>query len=418
MTTDAPATPRARLLSVERRFDTLISRTAQTSPWVAATVVLVTLATVAILIYASGGTKNALPHLLYLPIVLSSVSFGFRGAVLTAFVAAVVVGPLMPLNVATGEPQQASGWIVRAAMFLLVAAMASLAVSVRERHLHNQLTAEVRTALSASGFTVDVDTALVPLVSTVLAKRQFHTVFQPIYSLHDGRLLAVEALTRFDAEPQRTPDRWFTAAARAGCGPELELAAIETALEAAVTLPDHVDISINASPETISHPAFVELLRTQTERRLTVEITEHNVIQDYPTLKEHLTTLRAMGVHVAVDDTGAGISSLQHIVQLGPDAIKVDISLTQNVGSSPFRQALASALIELAHRSGAQLVIEGVEDPEDLHTWAAMGAHAAQGYLTGRPQPLPLAGFSPEILTALNHGHIRAQPGPRTSLRA
>jgi len=351
-----------------------------------------------LLVYAAGGTKLALPHLFYIPIIIAALVFGFRGALATTLVAAVLSGPAMPLDVSTGEAQTAAGWLVRGAMFLLVGAVASLALVCRQRADAHQLSTEVRSAMSPAAHDDAAHGALLPLIDAAIDDAAFHPVFQPIYSLTDGTLLAVEALTRFDVLPYRTPDLWFAAAADVGRGVELEIAAIAAAIVAAEDLPTEVSLSVNASPATLSHPGLLELVRACDGRELTVEVTEHAVIEDYHLMKERLVELRALGVQIAVDDAGAGIASLQHIVQLAPDIIKLDISLTQHAGSSPFRRAMAGALIEFAHRSDAKLVVEGIEDPADLALWSALGADAVQGYLVGYPAALPALASSPLIV--------------------
>ena len=351
-----------------------------------------------VLVYTTGGTRSALPHLFYLPIILAALSFGLRGAMATALVATVVSGPAIPLDVATGEPQTDLGWLLRGAMFVLVGAVASLALVMRERAEAQQLSTEVRSAMTPMAPDDHAHGALLPLVDAVIDGGTFHPVFQPIYALADGRLVAVEALTRFDVLPYRTPDLWFAAAARVGRGVELEVAAIAAAIVAAQDLPAEVSLSVNASPATLAHPGLLDLVRSCDGRQLTVEVTEHAVIEDYHLMKERLVEIRALGVQIAVDDAGAGIASLQHIVQLAPEIIKLDISLTQHAGSSPFRRAMAGALIEFAHGSGARLVVEGIEDAADLTLWSALGADAVQGYLVGYPAALPALSSSPLIV--------------------
>lgn len=351
-----------------------------------------------VLVYTTGGTRSALPHLFYLPIILAALSFGLRGAMATALVATVASGPAIPLDVAAGEPQTDLGWLLRGAMFVLVGAVASLALVMRERAEAQQLSTEVRSAMTPLAPDDHAHGALLPLIDAVIDGGTFHPVFQPIYALTDGRLVAVEALTRFDVLPYRTPDLWFAAAARVGRGVELEIAAIAAAIVAAQDLPAEVSLSVNASPATLAHPGLLDLVRSCDGRQLTVEVTEHAVIEDYHLMKERLVEIRALGVQIAVDDAGAGIASLQHIVQLAPEIIKLDISLTQHAGSSPFRRAMAGALIEFAHRSGAQLVVEGIEDSADLTLWSALGADAVQGYLVGYPAALPALSSSPLIV--------------------
>src|SRR5690606_17744207 len=113
-------------------------------------------------------------------------------------------------------------------------------------------------------------------------------------------------------------------------------------------LPDAVAISLNASPTVVGDPRFLDLLGRLDGRAVTVEVTEHAVVEDYPVLADHVRALRETGALLAVDDAGAGVASLQHIVQLAPDSIKLDMSLTQQVGESPLRRALAGTLIDFA----------------------------------------------------------------------
>lgn len=362
-----------------------------------------------IVTYVTGGSQRAFPHLFYIPIVCAAMLYGFRGGIPTALVSAVVVGPLMPLDTATGEPQQWSGWAIRGVMFCIVAAAATLAMEIRVRVSEQRLSTELHDHLLVHGVLTPehaVDEEVVRALGPVLDAGLFHTVYQPAYTLADGRLVAVEALTRFDAEPQRAPDVWFAAADAVGRGTDLEIAAIEKALDGADELPAGVPLALNASPATLADPRLKALLVAHSDRRCAIEITEHAVVEDYQLLQEHLSDLRALGVRFAVDDTGAGFSSLRHIVQLEPDIIKIDISLAQGVGSSPLRRALAASLTEFAHAAGARLVIEGIEDPEDLIAWAGLGAEAVQGYLTGRPTRLPVAEHCAVIKT------LRLRPAP------
>jgi EAL domain-containing protein (putative c-di-GMP-specific phosphodiesterase class I) len=367
--------------------------------WLATVVLAALLALVWAIVYLSGGSQVTMQHLFYIPIILAVLPFGMRGAAATSVVATILCGPLMPLNVATGQAQQTGSWLFRGLIFLLIGAVAYLSVAVRSRAGEQRLATEVRNAIALSAAThTEVDESLLPLIEDVLARRRFHPVYQPVYSLTDGCLLGVEALTRFDVEPYRTPDLWFAAAALSGHGIDLEIAAIEEAIKGAADLPGDVVLSVNASPATLGDERLLDLFRG-TDRQFVVEITEHAAVQDYHLLQNTVHDLRALGVHIAIDDAGAGISSLRHIVQLAPETIKLDISLTQGVGTSPLRRALAGALIEFAQHTGAQLIVEGIEEVADLTTWTAMGADAVQGFLVGRPGPLPVAANSALIST-------------------
>ena len=376
------------------RIDRFVRLGARIPVWAAVLGLAVMLVTIWYVVHLTGGTQGVMPHLFYFPVILAALPFGIRGTLVTAIVATILCGPLTPLDTATGEQQQVIGWAFRGVMFALMGTLAALAISARTRYAEQQLTSDVRAAMSAAPRVRAIDESLVPLVGRVLADRTFHPVFQPIYSLADGHLTGVEALTRFDVQPYRTPDLWFAAAESVGQGVELELAAIEEALEASKSLPRAVTLSLNASPATLGDPRLHELVRAHPDRAFVMEITEHAVVADYHLLQGIVGQLRALGVRIAVDDAGAGFSTLQHIVQLGPETIKVDLSLAQGVSTSPLRRALAGSLIEFTQRTGAELVVEGIEETHDLITWIALGADSAQGYLIGRPGDLPVDGVS------------------------
>ena len=350
-------------------------------------------------VWASGGTARAMPHLFYIPILTGAYFFRWPGALATGAVAAILCGPLLPLLVDPYTPQTTQSWVLRSAFFLGIGALAAAALAAQSRAEEREITQDLLSQLTYET-RGPVDTALVPIVAEVLETRAFHTVLQPVYSLRDGRLMGAEALTRFDRVPARTPDRWFAAADSLGLGTDLELAAIAAALEAGASLPSRVGLSVNASPSTLADPRLIDLLRSRRHTAVTVEITEHAVVEDYPLLRDVVDQLRDLGVRIAVDDAGAGVASLHHIVQLAPDAIKLDSSLTQDMSGSSLRRSLATAMIEFAYRTNALLIVEGIETESDLAAWRALGAHGVQGNYTGRATRHPPALFNPKVVNA------------------
>lgn len=122
-----------------------------------------------------------------------------------------------------------------------------------------------------------------------------------------------------------------------------------------------------------------------------LEITEHAHVEDYNCLLQAIEPLRARGVRLAVDDAGAGYSSLQHILQLQPDLIKLDIGLTRSIDLDPARRALASALVSFARETGSHIIAEGVETASELAALRSIGVDKAQGYFLGRPMHLEAA---------------------------
>lgn len=227
-------------------------------------------------------------------------------------------------------------------------------------------------------------------IEGVLAGELVRVVFQPIVELETGRVIGAEALARFECEPRRPPDAWFAEAAEVGLAPELEVAAIRQALVQLDALPQGIYVSLNASPRTVTGGALEEVLRKAPGERLVLELTEHHEVADYEDLNRALAPVRAAGVRLAVDDTGAGFASLRHIVRLGPEVIKLDCTLTRGIDADLVRRSLALALVGFAGETGALLIAEGIETPGELAVLRELGVRAGQGYHIARPAAPPV----------------------------
>lgn len=219
-------------------------------------------------------------------------------------------------------------------------------------------------------------------------------LFQPMMDLRTGRLSGCEALARFDDGTR--PDLRFAEAAAVGLHLELEMKAIEAALESLPRMPDEVYLSVNASPDLILSRRLEPLLASVDPTRIVLEVTEHAPVADYGALLEAVGELRRRGLRLAVDDAGAGFASLGHILSLRPDIVKLDMSLTRDVHRDPVRRALAGALVRFCGDTGATLVAEGVENQDELDALYSLGATYAQGFFVARPGPLPLPADLPQ----------------------
>ena len=228
-------------------------------------------------------------------------------------------------------------------------------------------------------------------ISEVLATDQPSIVYQPILAVQTLEICGWECLARFSTTPVRSPDQWFLEAAEAGLGVELELRAIIHALKGLASVPNHTYLALNCSPQLVYSGRLGPLLKDLPPRQLVLEITEHAAVADYVRLEQALAPLRQRGIRLSIDDTGAGYASMRHILELSPDIIKLDMSITQGVDSDFKRRALASSLIAFARETGSSVVAEGVETQQELETLRALGVHKVQGYLVGRPQPLDSA---------------------------
>ena len=214
-------------------------------------------------------------------------------------------------------------------------------------------------------------------------------VFQPIVELATHEAVGVEALSRFASEPLRSPDLWFDEASSVGLGPELEMKAVRWAVSQLSRIPKEEFLAVNVSPELVLSRKLDELADESICSRLVLELTEHVAVDDYGPIRERMEPLRERGARVAVDDTGAGFSSLRHILLLQPEIIKLDRSLTLGVDRDPARRALAASLVSFAKDIDASLIAEGVETEGELQTLETLGAPWVQGFHIAMPEPLP-----------------------------
>lgn len=231
---------------------------------------------------------------------------------------------------------------------------------------------------------------------------RMQTHLQPIVELATGEIWGVEALSRFPGHPRPGPSAWFASAASDGRGVALEELALRAALAVASRLPEGMCLTVNLSAGSLLDASVQELLSSAAGPCLVVELTEHEQVTSYPELLEVLESLRAAGLKLAIDDFGAGHSSLQHVLELEPDVVKLDLALVQGIGTCTRREALVDAVRGFCASTGTALVAEGVEDADDLSALVRMGVGLAQGWFLARPAPievvLPVLGSAPVLV--------------------
>ncbi|HEY6877198.1 MAG TPA: EAL domain-containing protein, partial [Polyangiales bacterium] len=230
----------------------------------------------------------------------------------------------------------------------------------------------------------DLERAVDALVS---ARQAPSLAFQPIVDLQRQTVVGYEALSRFAGPPHATPDKWFAAAVRIGRSAELEALVIASALQARDQLPPNCFLSINVAPEALLAPHVRALLRRRPLSRLVFELTEHSVVVDYGVLARATAEVRDLGGFIAVDDAGAGYASLQHILALRPDFVKLDRALIAGLQLDEAKAALVEMFGGFTSRIDAWLLAEGIEERDELRRLIQLGVPLGQGYLLGRPAP-------------------------------
>jgi EAL domain-containing protein (putative c-di-GMP-specific phosphodiesterase class I) len=222
-------------------------------------------------------------------------------------------------------------------------------------------------------------------IRRVIDRRAVTSELQPIFDLERLEPVGYEALARFPAHPTRHVPDWFADAGTVGLREELELTAIAAGIDAMGELAPDAFLAVNASPELLGEASLAEMIAAAPNRRMVLEVTEHVEVADYDTLASGLDALRTSGCRIAVDDAGAGYSSLRHILRLRPDYIKLDMTLTRGIDIDSDRRALASSLLTFAREVSATVIAEGIETPAELDTLRDLGATLGQGFFLARP---------------------------------
>ena len=224
-----------------------------------------------------------------------------------------------------------------------------------------------------------------------LSPSQVHIVFQSILHLEEERPLGVEALARF-ASGDTSVSRWLQGAQAAGIGTELEVLLARMALARMQELPSDLFLSVNVSPQTLVSPAFSACIGENDIGRVVLEITEHTPFPEARMLAGQISNIRERGGRIALDDVGSGFTSIRHVLALAPELIKLDRTLVELAEHEERHRAMVRALCSFAEETGAAVVAEGVETRRQLEMLRGLGVALGQGYLWGRPGPLPRKG--------------------------
>ena len=232
------------------------------------------------------------------------------------------------------------------------------------------------------------------VVGHLIAQRKIRTLFQPVVRLADRRVEGFEALSRAEGgAAQRLGVHLFVAASRAELDGELDQACRALSLERRPEIGEEGKLFINCLPPTFyaSNPELQALLESWRLARmrpdqLVFEVTEQITYEQFVRIMPTVRTLREEGYRFALDDVGTGAANLRLLAELEPDYIKMDLELTRGIARSERKRALAQYLQDLAKRSGAELIAEGIETFDDLEVLQQMGVALGQGYLLGEPR--------------------------------
>lgn len=247
-------------------------------------------------------------------------------------------------------------------------------------------------------------------LDNILAHGDITSLFQPIVSLSQRRVLGYEALTRGPSNTAlHSPINLLAAARHAGRLNELEMTCRENACHRYGQQQLQGKLFLNVSPETLRdathRPGYtLELLRKYRipADRVVIELTEQTPTDDFELLDAALRHYRDMGFSIALDDLGAGYSGLRMWSELRPDYVKIDRYFIDGIHRDAVKREFVESIMKIARASRAQVIAEGIELSEELRVLSEMGIDLVQGYLLGRPEEDP----SPEAAVILpSHGN-------------
>lgn len=264
------------------------------------------------------------------------------------------------------------------------------------------------------------DALLLDDLRTALVGNDLGVEFQPIVSLADRRIVAVESLARWTC-PRRgpvTPQRFVPIAEQGGLAAELTRWTLHATLREFSelrALAPGLHCAINLSPRVFAEAGLVEQVVAALSiwgipaDSVVLEVTETAVMEDPETSARALHALRDAGLGIAIDDFGKGYSSFSYLRHFPATELKVDQSFVGAVSHDERARRLVSSMVGLAHGLGIEATCEGVEDEETVRTLLELGCDQAQGFHLGRPMArADLAG----------HLRTRAADGARSGVRA
>jgi diguanylate cyclase len=226
----------------------------------------------------------------------------------------------------------------------------------------------------------------------------FHLVYQPIVETASGRVVGLEALVRWSDTARRlTPADFIPIVEESGLVVALGSWVLSTACAQAASWNRagfQVRVNVNVSTMQFERPDFVDTVRRTldvsglTPELLGLELLESVLVQRFDETASRIAQLRALGVRLALDDFGAGYSSLSYLHRLTFDTLKIDRSFIMALGDARDTRPLVESILSIAQAFGLDAVAEGVETKAQLETLQSLGCEKVQGYFFSRPLPV------------------------------
>ncbi|WP_036591484.1 GGDEF domain-containing protein [Oceanospirillum maris] len=232
----------------------------------------------------------------------------------------------------------------------------------------------------------------------IIEQQKINTVFQPIIGAHGQSIFAYEALTRGPADsPYCSPVNLFEAAKRQQQLFALEAICRRRAIEKFTQQQLPGKLFLNVTPETLlqadHHKGMtLDLLNNYglKPEQVVIEITEHSPTHDYELMCHAVRHYQGEGFSIAIDDLGAGYSSLRLWSELQPEYVKIDRHFVSGIDRDKVKRDFVRSIVEIARAVNSQVVAEGIETRQEFEALSEIGVDYLQGYYFARPHPEPI----------------------------
>ncbi len=241
--------------------------------------------------------------------------------------------------------------------------------------------------VSGNGDTENADS----ITASLVAGTGLVAFSQPIVAISTGEAVGCEMLSRWSEGALRMPVDFFAAARERNILTAVDLACLRACAKATKRLEPGMVAHLNILPSTLLATPVEQLLELlgvgNGGPQLALEVSEQQFVGDPSCLRTIVEQIKAAGVHLAIDDVGYGRSSLETLIVLEADIVKVDRRYIAGCATSPGLRSSLARLLRVVDALGARTVAEGVETEEEGAVLRDLGVDYAQGYYYGRPSP-------------------------------
>lgn len=256
------------------------------------------------------------------------------------------------------------------------------------------------------GLTAQKQTLIASELHHAIERSQITVHYQPIVSLHSGKILSVEALARWEHPEFGLVNSFdfIAIAEQTNLIQPIGFYVLDQAVKDVKQWQQHqpdLRLAVNFSSHQLKHHNIChEIVRILlgvdfAPAQLDIEVTEASLHHDLKVMLKRLTALQRLGCHVTLDDFGAGYSSLNCAQLLPWNTLKLDRCFVMNLPDQSIQQTIVKNVINIASELGFQVIAEGLETPQELALLQQYGCHQGQGYLLAKPRPA--SAFTPQF---------------------